>query len=148
MNINVPLKKFHDDAIIPTYGSAGAAGADLYAYAPEVPIQINPHCTEMVHTGIAVSIPHGYFGGVYARSGLSTREGLRPANCVGVVDEDYIGEVMVALHNDTDQVKKIEHGERIAQLVIQPYEAAIFEVVDELVNTDRGAGGFGSTGSN
>ena len=102
----------------------------------------------MVHTGIAVSIPHGYFGGVYARSGLSTREGLRPANCVGVVDEDYIGEVMVALHNDTDQVKKIEHGERIAQLVIQPYEAAIFEVVDELVNTDRGAGGFGSTGSN
>ena len=148
MNIVVPLKKLYEDATVPTYGSTGAAGADLYAYAPQQTIRIRPHSTEKIHTGVAMSIPHGYFGGIYARSGLSTREGLRPANCVGVVDEDYTGEIIVALHNDTENIKEIPHGERIAQIVIQPYVAAAFEIAEELENTERGAGGFGSTGTN
>ena len=146
--MQIEIVKLRENAIIPTYGTELAAGADLYA-AIDNSIKIDPHGTEMVPTGIALSIPEGYFGGVYARSGLSSKEGLRPANCVGVVDADYTGEIMVAVHNDCDGTYKvISPGQRIAQLVIQPYLKADFELVEALEETDRGAGGFGSTGTN
>ena len=100
----------------------------------------------MIGTGLAVEIPEGYFGAIFARSGLASKEGLRPANCVGVVDSDYRGEVKVALHNDTNELRTVQHGERIAQLVIMPYLPVEFNLVNELTDTDRGEGGFGSTG--
>ena len=107
---------------------------------------IAPHTTALVGTGLAAAIPEGYFGGIFARSGLASKQGLRPANCVGVVDADYRGEIKVALHNDTDQPQKIADGERIAQLVVLPFLAVSFQVTDELDETERGAGGFGHTG--
>ncbi len=143
MKINI--KKLNENAVIPTRGSNGAAGYDLYACISE-PYDIAPHGTVKIGTGLAIEIPHGYFGGIFARSGLATKKGLRPANCTGVCDEDYIGEYIVALHNDTDEMMSIEPGERIAQLVILPYLAVEFNEVDELTETDRGANGFGSTG--
>lgn len=139
----IDLKKLNDSAIIPTRGTADSAGSDLYS--SEV-VTIAPGATVKVHTGISVKIPSGYFGGIYARSGLATKQGLRPCNCVGVVDSDYIGEIIVALHNDSDQVREINEGDRIAQLIIQSYEAAEFNEVDTLEETERGSGGFGSTG--
>lgn len=139
----VQLKKLRDDATIPTRGSEKAAGYDLYS-AEE--LKVAPGETVKVGTGIAVAIPDGNFGGIYARSGLATKEGLRPANCVGVIDSDYRGEIIVALHNDSAVERLIEKGERIAQLVIQPYLSVEFETVDELDETERGDGGFGHSG--
>ena len=147
MNIQtINIKKLTPKAIIPTYGSEFAAGADLYACLDE-PLTIEPSKTILVHTGIALEVPVGYAGLIYARSGLASKKGLAPANKVGVVDADYRGEVMVALHNHSDQSATIEPGERIAQFVIAPYLTAIFNEVEELNETVRGEGGFGSTGT-
>lgn len=141
----IRIKRLNDKAKIPHRGSDGAAGYDLYACTNE-PYNIPPHTTKKVETGLSIEIPHGYFGAIFARSGLATKEGLRPANCTGVCDEDYRGEYVVALHNDTDIEKTINPNERIAQLVILPYLPVEFEEVDELSGTDRGESGFGSTG--
>lgn len=142
----VKIKKLKDSAIIPKRGSNEAAGYDLYACTDER-ILINPHKTVKVGTGLSIEIPDGYFGAIFARSGLATKRGIRPSNCVGVCDSDYRGEYIVALHNDTNGIKMIEPNERIAQLVVMPYLPVEFEVVDELSNTERGSGGFGSTGT-
>lgn len=143
MKINI--KKLNENAIIPTRGSEYAAGYDLYACTSS-PIVIMPHNTVKVGTGIAVELPHGYFGAIFARSGLATKNGLRPANAVGVCDEDYRNEYIVALHNDTDIPQTINPMERIAQLVVMPYLEVEFNEVEELSDTERGEGGFGSTG--
>ena len=142
----VEIKKLDDEAIIPTYGSLDAAGADLYACINE-PETILPHETKFIKTGIAMAIPKGLMGLVFARSGLASKRGLAPANKVGVVDADYRGEIMIALHNHSEQEQTIESKERIAQMVFVPYVKGLFEVVDELDETTRGAGGFGSTGT-
>ncbi len=143
MKINV--KRLTDTATIPTRQHEGDAGYDLYADIQK-PVIIKPHTTEFIHTGIAIEIPDGYFGAIFARSGLATNEGLRPANCVGVCDSRYRGEYMVALHNDSIEARTVSPGDRIAQLVVMPYLNVEFEEVDELSNTKRGDGGFGSTG--
>lgn len=140
------IKLLSNLATIPTRGSDSAAGYDLYAANSQM-LTIHPHQTIKVPTDIAMEIPEGYFGAIFARSGLATNSGLRPANCVGVVDSDYRGNVTVALHNDTAVPRVIDIKERIAQLVIMPYESVTFEVVDELDETERGDGGFGSTGN-
>jgi len=145
MKQQVNIKKLHKDAIIPTYGTEFSAGADLYACIKEV-ILINPGETVVIHTGIALEVPAGYAGLVYARSGLASKKGLAPANKVGVIDADYRGEIMVALHNHSQKPAKVEKDERIAQMVITPFLAADFFEVDELSETLRGSGGFGSTG--
>lgn len=140
------IKFLNDRAKMPTNGSKYAAGYDLYA-ANEEPVTIYPGTCEKIGTGLAMEIPVGFFGAIFARSGLATKQGLRPANCVGVVDSDYRGEVIVAVHNDSNESRQIAPGERIAQLVLLPYGVVdCFEVVDELEDTDRGEGGFGSTG--
>ncbi len=146
MITTVPIKKLDAAATIPTYGSQYAAGADLYACLKE-PVTIAPGETYLVHTGIALEVPEGYAGLIYARSGLASKKGLAPANKVGVVDADYRGEVMVALHNHSLTAATIEPGERIAQMVITPFITAAFVETDELNETVRGAGGFGSTGT-
>ena len=143
--MKVFIKKLDPRAVVPAYGSAAAAGADLYAIA-DAPITIEAGGTVLVHTGIALEIPEGYVGLIYARSGLATKRGLAPANKVGVIDSDYRGEVMVALYNQSATPQTVEHGERIAQLVIAPYLAVKFEEAEELADTERGSGGFGSTG--
>lgn len=140
------IKFLNDRAKMPTNGSQYAAGYDLYAAIKE-PVTIYPGTCEKIGTGLAMEIPTGYFGAIFARSGLATKQGLRPANCVGVVDSDYRGEVIVALHNDSNEARQVQPDERIAQLVLMPYGVVEkFEVVDDLEDTDRGAGGFGSTG--
>lgn len=141
------IKRLHEKAIIPTSGSSYAAGYDLYAAIDE-DITIPPSETVLIGTGWAMEIPNGFFGAIFARSGLATKEGLRPANCVGVIDSDYRGEVKIALHNDSKVDRTVTQGERIAQLVIIPYYELPygFEEVDELDKTARGVGGFGSTG--
>lgn len=144
MKQQIKIKKLKENAILPTYGSDKAAGADLYACTYEH-IIIQPHTTEKIGTGLAMELPEGYFGAIFARSGLATKQGLRPANCVGVCDEDYRGEYIVALHNDTDEIQTIQPNERIAQLVLLPYIQCDF-IEDELSETERGDGGFGSTG--
>ncbi len=144
--LNVNIKKLNDNATIPTYGSSNAAGCDLYACI-DAPLTIESGDTYLVPTGLAMELPEGYAGLIYARSGLASKKGLAPANKVGVVDSDYRGEVMVALHNHSKASATIEPKERIAQMVIAPYIAAIFNEADELCDTKRGAGGFGSTGS-
>lgn len=146
--MEVKIKKVFEDAVVPTRGSAQAAGYDLYAYKPgdREATYIQPHCTLMIHTGIAASIPDGYFGGIFARSGIAKKKGLIPGNAVGIVDSDFNGEIMVALHNDTNEMQLVSHGERIAQLVVIPYLSVEFTEVEELDKTERGAGGFGSTG--
>lgn len=144
--MTIKLKKFREDAVIPSYGSAEAAGCDLYALLDTDEVVIHPGGTALVHTGISVEIPHGYYGGIYARSGLASKKGLRPANCTGVIDADYRGEIMVALHNDSSSIQTISNHERIAQMIIERYEKADFLIVDDLVETERGNGGFGSTG--
>lgn len=141
----VAVKKLNPNARLPVYGSEFAAGADLCACL-EAPLTIAPGETVFVHTGLAMEIPVGYAGLVYARSGLASKRGLAPANKVGVVDADYRGELMVALHNHGAAAQTIEDGERIAQLVITPYLTAQFLEADELSDTVRGEGGFGSTG--
>ena len=143
--MRIRIKKLSDTARIPERGSSSAAGYDLRADVQE-PAVIGPHETRMIPTGLSVEIPEGYFGGIFARSGLAAREGLRPSNCVGVVDSDYRGPVMVALHNDSDEARTVEPFERIAQLIILPFLAAEFELCGELAETVRGEGGFGSTG--
>ncbi len=144
--IPVNIKKLNDNAVIPTYGSEYAAGADLYACIEDT-VTIEPGETKLIPTGLAMELPIGYAGLIYARSGLASKKGLAPANKVGVVDSDYRGEVMVALHNHSNVSASIDPKERIAQLVITPYIAAIFNTVESLEDTARGEGGFGSTGS-
>ena len=140
------IKKLNDLAKIPTYGSEYAAGADLYAATSE-DITIKPHETVKIGTGFAMELPAGCFGAIYARSGLATKQGLRPANAVGVVDSDYRGEIIVALHNDTEEDQIVAAGSRIAQLIIMPYfHVSEFKDVEELADTKRGRSGFGSTG--
>lgn len=139
------IKKIKDNAIIPTYGTEFSAGADLYACLDET-LVIKAFSTVLVHTGICMEIPENLVGLVYARSGLATKKGLAPANKVGVIDSDYRGEIMVPLHNHTDEDKIIENGERIAQIIFTPYVKLDFEEVSELSETVRGNGGFGSTG--
>lgn len=141
----VNIKLLNDLAKVPTRGSEYAAGYDLYA-ATDYVIEIAPHSTVKVGTGISAELMENTFGAIFARSGLATKKGLRPANCVGVVDSDYRGEYIVPLHNDTDEMMTIEPGERIAQLVILPFIPVLFNVVDDLSETARGTGGFGSTG--
>lgn len=143
--MKIQIKKLRDAAVLPTRGSSAAAGYDLYACLDSA-VTVAPHTTAKIGTGLALAVPEGYFGAVFARSGLATKQGLRPANCVGVCDADYRGEYIVALHNDTDEVRTVNHGDRIAQLVIMPFLPAEFEEVQELSETERGAGGFGSTG--
>jgi len=140
--------KLNPNAIEPSMGSAEAAGHDLYVPSDAEDIAIPAHSTKLVGTGIAIELPKGTFGAIFARSGLATKQGLRPANCVGVVDSDYRGEVKVALHNDTDEHKIISAGERIAQLIVMPYIPITLHKVEaeELSDTNRGDGGFGSTG--
>ena len=144
--MKIEIKKLNENAQIPTRGSQKAAGYDLYACIEEESITIPAHSTVKIGTGLAIAVPDGYFGAIFARSGLAAKQGLRPANCVGVADSDYRGEYIVALHNDTDEDKTISKNERIAQLVIMPYLSVEFDEVDTLDETERGAGGFGSTG--
>ena len=139
------IKKLKPNAIIPTYGSEFSAGADLYACL-DATVSIKPGEAFLVKTGLAIELPTGYAGLIYARSGLATKKGLAPANKVGVIDSDYRGEIMVPLLNHSSEVQQIEPGERIAQLIITPYLKGIFNEVDELTETVRGTGGFGSTG--
>ncbi len=141
----IRIKKLDERAIIPTYGTEFSAGADLYAITDGA-VEIMPHETVMIHTGLAMEIPEGYAGLIFARSGLASKKGLAPANKVGVVDPDYRGEFMVALHNHGAVSQTIECGDRIAQLVIVPFIVADFEESESLDETSRGAGGFGSTG--
>lgn len=143
--INVNFKKLNEKAVKPTYGSEFAAGADLYA-CEGAEVEIKSGETKLIHTGIAMEIPVGYAGLIYARSGIATKRGLAPANKVGVIDADYRGEIMVSLHNHSGETQVIADGERIAQLVIAPFLAVNFDEVEELTDTDRGSGGFGSTG--
>ena len=144
--LEVKIKKLNENARIPTRRSSQAAGYDLYAETASAALEIRPGETAKIGTGIAVEIPDGYFGAVFARSGLAAKKGLRPANCVGVIDPDYRGEIFVPLHNDSGELRTIADGDRIAQLVILPYMTVEFAEADELSETERGSGGFGSTG--
>lgn len=141
----IAVKKLNEKATLPTYGSEFSAGADLYALCDEDILFLSGE-TKFVHTGLSMEIPEGYAGLIYARSGLACKRGLAPANKVGVVDSDYRGEVMVALHNHSGSVQKISAGERIAQLVVTPFLKAEFFESEALSDTVRGEGGFGSTG--
>lgn len=141
----IRVSKLREGAIIPTYGTPGAAGADLYACL-EMPVTVDPSATVFVPTGLAMEIPEGYVGLIYARSGLACKRDLAPANKVGVIDSDYRGEFIVALHNHGLEPQVVEHGERVAQLVIAPVVTPGFEEVQQLSQTQRGDRGFGSTG--
>ncbi len=147
MAVQVRFKKLDARAQIPSYGSQFAAGADLYAFSDEE-ITLNPGETVLIHTGIALEIPEGYAGLIYARSGLASKRGLAPSNKVGVIDADYRGEIMVSLYNHSSSVQTIAPGERIAQLVVTPFLRVEFEESETLTDTVRGEGGFGSTGTN
>ena len=144
--MQIKIKKVNPNAKIPTRGSDQAAGYDLYACLDTENITIPAHQTVKVPTGISMAIPEGYFGAIFARSGLAAKQGLRPANCVGVIDSDYRGEFMVMLHNDTDEPKTVENHDRVAQLVVMPFMPVEFQETDSLDETQRGSGGFGSTG--
>lgn len=141
--MEIKIKKLYEDSIIPTRGSEYAAGYDLYAHEGAT---IKPHETAKIGTGVAIQPPKDTFGAVFARSGLALKQGLRPANCVGVCDYDYTGEYIVALHNDSNEERTVEVGERIGQVVFIPYINVSFVEVDKLEETERGDGGFGSTG--
>ena len=143
MEINV--KKLRDNVVIPTRGSEYAAGYDLYAAIDET-VVIGPHETQKIGTGLSFELPENTFGMIVARSGLATKEGLRPANCSGICDSDYRGEYIIALHNDSDEIRYVEPNERIAQLILMSYVPMTFSLVNELTITERGEGGFGSTG--
>lgn len=143
----ISVQRLREDAKLPTLGSKGAAGCDLYACLDgDGCVTIPPHHTVKVGTGLALALPEGTFGAIFARSGLASKEGLRPANCVGVVDCDYRGECIVALHNDSNEGRTVRTGDRIAQLVLLPYLPMEFCETEELPQTDRGIAGFGSTG--
>ena len=144
--MQVKFKKLKVQAHIPTLGSPQSAGYDLYACLDEDSLTIPPFGTRLCPTGLAIVPPNGYFAALFPRSGLSTKKGIRLANCVGVCDEDYRGEYMVALHNDTDSPKVVDNGERVAQLIFLPYQVIDFVEVNEIDETERGAGSFGSTG--
>ena len=146
MKVNIKIKKLNENAIIPKYGTDFSAGADLYALIDDA-ITIEPGQSVLVHTGVAMAIPEGLVGLVFGRSGMACKRGLAPANKVGVIDSDYRGEIMVCLHNHGNESQTVENGERIAQMAFVPYYTAKFAVVDELDDTVRGAGGFGSTGT-
>ena len=143
--MKIQIKKLKENAQLPTRGSAYAAGYDLYACIDEA-ITIEAGETVKIGTGLSIAVPEGYFGAIFARSGLAAKEGLRPANCVGVADSDYRGEYIVALHNDSSVTRTVTPNERIAQLVIMPFLSVCFEEVSSLDETERGEGGFGSTG--
>ncbi len=143
--MNVKVKKLHPNAVLPTYGSAEAAGADLYACLEEA-VTIGPGETCFVPTGIALEVPKGCAGLVYARSSMGAKRGLAPANKVGVIDSDYRGEIKVVLHNHSKLAQTVEPGERVAQFIITPVLTPVYEEAEELSDTSRGAGGFGSTG--
>ena len=144
--MEVKIKKICENATLPKYATEFSAGADLHACCCDGDIEIRAGETVLIRTGLAMEIPVGYAGMIFARSGLASKRGLAPANKVGVVDADYRGEVMVALHNHSRETQIISHGERIAQLVIMPFLAASFVEAEALEDTVRGAGGFGSTG--
>ena len=146
MKTKVEIKKLDERAIIPTYGTEFSAGADIYALLDE-PVTIAPGETKLIHTGLAMAIPEGLVGLNFARSGMATKRGLAPANKVGVIDSDYRGELMVALYNQGNVAQTVEHGDRIAQIIFMPYYTADFILCDELDETVRGEGGFGSTGT-
>lgn len=143
----VRFKKLSENAVVPSYGTAYSAGADLYS-AMQEDVIIAPETTKFIKTGIAIEIPEGLVGLIYARSGMACKKGLAPANKVGVIDSDYRGEIIVALYNHSDSAVTVASGDRIAQLVLTPYIKADFEEADELDDTVRGDGGFGSTGTN
>ena len=143
--MTVNIKKLNDNAKLPAKGTKYSAGFDLYACL-ESEVNIYPGSTLKIGTGIAVCIPDGYFGAIFARSGLASKQGLRPANCVGVIDSDYRGELIIPLYNDSSEIRQLLPFERIAQLVILPYLDVEFTEVSELESTDRGLSGFGSTG--
>ena len=147
IEMKINIKKLHDDAIIPTKGTIKSAGYDLYAYFEEDKKEINPGETYMVSTGISLEVPDGYFAGIFARSGIASKRNLRPANCTGVIDSDYRGEIKVPIFNDSDKVQVIENNERVAQMIIMPYLDVTFNEVDSLDETDRDNEGFGSTGT-
>lgn len=144
--MQVEFVRLDKNAIVPTYGTQYSAGADLYAL-PDGDITVKPGQTVLVHTGIAVSIPEGYGGFIFARSGIATKRGLAPANKVGVIDSDYRGEIMVSLYNHSSEKQVISSGERVAQMVIMPYVKADFCECEGLDDTERSTGGFGSTGT-
>ena len=143
--VKIRFRRVSELAHPPTRGSEKAAGYDLYAALAE-PVQIAPHTTVKIDTGMQFEIPDGYFAAIFARSGIASKEGLRPANCTGVCDSDYRGNYIVALHNDSEEVRTVVPGERIAQMIVLPYLQVSFEESDALSDTARGAGGFGSTG--
>ena len=145
MKVPVKIKKLTDDAIIPTKGSEQSAGYDIYA-AIKYPHQITPHHTGSVGTGLAMEIPDGYWLGLFARSGLATKNGIRPANCVGVIDSDYRGEIIMPVHNDSEEPYVVFSGNKIGQLILLPKYDWEIEEVSELNETERQDGGFGSTG--
>ena len=144
--MKIEVKKLNDKAILPTYGTEFSAGADLYACLEE-PVTVMPGEAYLVHTGLAMEIPAGYAGLIFARSGLAVKQGLAPSNKVGVIDADYRGEIMVSLHNHSAAPQTVSAGERVAQLMIVPFLKADFTLCDELDETARGEGGFGSTGT-
>lgn len=144
--MRVRFIKLKKEAIVPTYGTPFAAGADLYAL-PNGDIEINAGDTVLIHTGIALEIPEGYAGFIFARSGIATKRGLAPANKVGVIDSDYRGEIMVSIHNHSNKTQIVSSGERVAQIVIMPFLKAEFTESSSLEETDRASGGFGSTGT-
>lgn len=141
--MEILVKKLHPDAILPTQAHDGDAGWDLYSMRD---VYLIPHETVKVGTGLAFALPHNMFGAIYARSGLATKEGLRPANCVGICDSGYRGEYIVPMHNDGCEMRHIKVGDRIAQVIFQHYDPTKITLVDELPESDRGTGGFGSTG--
>lgn len=143
--MNIPIKVLNENAHLPTRGSEYAAGYDLYA-ATATPIEIQPHETKKIGTGLSFELPSGTFAAIVARSGIATKRGLRPANCIGICDADYRGEYIVALHNDTDQVQTIEPKERIAQVILLPFIEMEFTEFENLSETERGSGGFGASG--
>lgn len=142
---NIKVKKLNNFAKIPTRGSEYAAGYDLYAATTDT-IHVLPRSTVKIGTGLSFELPKGTFAAIFARSGLATKNGLRPANCVGICDSDYRGEYIVAIHNDLDTTQIIQPQERIAQMVLLPYIEMQFNEVEELSDTERGEGGFGASG--
>ena len=143
--MKIRVRRVSPTALLPTRGSSSAAGYDLYADLQEE-VVIAPHTTAKIDTGLQFELPEGYFAGIFARSGIATREGLRPANCVGVCDSDYRGNYIVAIHNDSDFERRVTPREKIAQMIVLPYLPLEFEETEDLSDTARGAGGFGSTG--
>lgn len=145
--MKIDIVKLNSDAIIPQIGTKFSAGCDLYACLENESVEIKPHETYMVNIGIAIKIPNGYYAAIFARSGIASKRNLRPANCVGVIDSDYRGEIRVPIHNDSNNVQTIENHERIAQMIIMKYEQIYFNEVEKLDETSRDLNGFGSTGT-